>query len=336
MKQLGAGSESDSGTLLQWRTREYDCVQCALDGGDQLDGMEVNVPLGPSASARDVECTFSPKHLTVSVKGHAVLDGDLYAEVKPSESTWSVEGGMLTINLAKRVAGSWPELIVGEKHINPFEHRKHLARVSSELWRYFQGYDCMVRGADQSIVKQTNWYIQDEVGLSVAHSSTPNVCCLPFIYLSAQGQMSPFSILWPIESINSGDVLTRDFCPSWLKDPRQRQGYLQAVFPAPTQPLLDAYLAFTRELGQTAVGATRAALPASPTPLSQARRVFVSEATSEVKQAISAAGFEVAESVKDADIVLDDDIAAHADKVTSQHPLNIVFSSTDKTVLALQ
>ncbi|KAJ2460276.1 hypothetical protein GGF42_000944 [Coemansia sp. RSA 2424] len=336
LQQLGAGSEHSVSKPLQWRTRGYDCAQCALSGGDQLDGMEIIVPLGPGASARDVKCTFSPKHLAVSVRGNEVLDGDLYAEVKPGESTWSVESGMLTITLTKQVADSWPELIVGEKHINPFEHRKHLSRVGSELWRYFQGYDCMVQGADQSIAKQTNWYIQDEVGLSVAHSSDPNVRCLPFLYLGAQGQVSPFSILWPIKSIASGDALTRDFCPSWLKDSCQRQGYLQAVFPAPTQPLLDAYLAFTKDLEQTAASATRAALPASPAPISQARRVFMSDTTPEVKEAVSAAGFEVAASIDEADIVLDNDTAVHADKTTNQHPLNNVFSSTDKTVLALQ
>ncbi|KAJ2745861.1 hypothetical protein GGI20_001807 [Coemansia sp. BCRC 34301] len=336
IRQIGAGDAPDSSKSLQWRTRGYDCTQCALDGGDELDGMEISVTLGPGVSARDVECTFAPKNLAVSVRGNVVIDGDLFATIKPDESTWSVENGMLTITLTKSVAGCWPELVVGENHVNPFEYRKHLARVASELWRYFQGYDCMVQGADQSVVKQTNWYVQDEVGLSVAHSSDPNVRCLPFIYLSAQGQVSPFSILWPIKSIENGDVLTRDFCPSWLRDSRQRQAYLQAIFPAPTQPLLDAYLAFTRELEQTAASATRATLPASPAPPSQARRVFVSEAIPEVKESISAAGFEVVGSTGEADIVLDDDIAARTGKMTSQHPLNSVFGSTDKTVLALQ
>ncbi|KAJ2018103.1 hypothetical protein GGI14_002531 [Coemansia sp. S680] len=338
LQQLGGGEGLDNSRPLQWRTRGYDCAQCALDGGDQLDGMEVSIPLGPGASARDIECTIAPKHLTVSVRGNRVLDGDLHAEVKPDESTWSVENGMLTITLTKRVADSWPELVIGEKHVNPFELRKHLARVGGELWRYFQGYDCMVQGADQSVMKQTNWYIQDEVGLSVAHSSDPNVCCLPFLYLGAQGQVSPFSIIWPIKPISCGDTLTRDFCPSWLKDARQRQGYLQAIFPAPTQPLLDAYLEFAKDLEQTATGATRANLAATPAPVGHAKRVFVSGATLDAKEAISAAGFEAVAVVEEADIVLDDDdtTSAHADKITNRHPLNNVFGSIDKTVLALQ
>ncbi|KAJ2874605.1 hypothetical protein GGH93_002290 [Coemansia aciculifera] len=337
LQQLGGGEGFGNSKALQWRTRGYDCAQCALGGGDQLDGMEVSVPLGPGATARDIECTIAPKHLTVSVRGNRVLDGDLHAEVKPDESTWSVENGMLTITLTKRVADSWPELVIGEKHVNPFELRKHLARVGGELWRYFQGYDCMVQGADQSVMKQTNWYIQDEVGLSVAHSSDPNVCCLPFLYLGAQGQVSPFSIIWPVKPISCGDTLTRDFCPSWLKEARQRQGYLQAIFPAPTQPLLDAYLEFTKDLGQTATSATRANLTVTPAPIGQVTRVFVSEATLDVKEAMSAAGFEAVAVIEEADIVFDDDTAsAHADKSTNQHPLNSVFSSIDKTVLALQ
>ncbi|KAJ2732537.1 hypothetical protein IW152_003744 [Coemansia sp. BCRC 34962] len=337
IQQLGGNEELGGGKSLQWRTRRYDCAQYALDGGDQPDVMEVSVPLGPGSSAHDVKCTFGPKHLTVSVRGNCVVDGELPAEVKVDECTWAVEGGMLTVTLVKRVADTWSELILGEKHTNPFELRKHLTRVSGELWRFFQGYDFMVQGADQSVVKQTNWYIQDEVGLSVAHSNDPNVCCLPFLYLGAQGQMSPFSILWPIKQISSGDALTRDFCPSWLKDPRQRQGYLQAIFPAPTQPLLDAYLEFTKELEQTAARATRANLSTTPAPIAQAKRVFVCEATPQVKEALATAGFEVAATIEEADIVLNDNTAStYADKVTNQHPLNSVFSSTDKTVLALQ
>ncbi|KAJ1824861.1 hypothetical protein LPJ60_000401 [Coemansia sp. RSA 2675] len=336
IQQLG-GSEALGGKSLQWRTRRYDCTQYALDGGDQPDAIEVSVPLGPGSSARDVKCTFGPKHLTVSVRGSCVVDGGLPGEVRVDDCTWAVEDGMLTITLVKCVADTWSELILGEKHVNPFELRKHLTRVSGELWRFFQGYDCMVQGADRSIVKQTNWYIQDEVGLSVAHSSDPNVCCLPFLYLGAQGQMLPFSVMWPIKQISRGGVLTRDFCPSWLKDPRQRQGYLQAVFPAPTQPLLDAYLEFTKELEQTAAKAVRASLPTTPAPVTQSRRVFVSEATPQVKEALAAAGFEVAAAIEEADIVLvDGTTSTYADKITNQHPLNSVFSSADKTVLALQ
>ncbi|KAJ2809838.1 hypothetical protein FBU31_008116, partial [Coemansia sp. 'formosensis'] len=67
------------------------------------------------------------------------------------------------------------------------------------------------------------------------------------------------------------------------------------------------------------------------------KRVFVSEAAPNVKEAMSAAGFEAVTVIEEADIVLDDDAAnTYAGKITNQHPLNSVFSSTDKTVLALQ
>ncbi|KAJ1997750.1 hypothetical protein H4R26_005716 [Coemansia thaxteri] len=241
---------------------------------------------------------------------------------------------MLNVTLTKRVAGYWPHLVAGEQHINPFALQKHLLRVSGELWRYFQGYDCMARGANQSVVKQTNWYIQDEVGLSVGHSDKPNVRCLPFLYLDARGQMTPFSVLWPIRSIALGEELTRDFCPSWLGDAKQRQGYLQSIFKAPTQAALNAYQELQQSLAQTARSATKANLPTTPMPVSPAKRVFVSEATPEIKEAIAAAGFETVESKEEADIVLDD--TACAGKVTNQHPLNSIFGSTEKTVLALQ
>ena len=54
------------------------------------------------------------------------------------------------------------------------------------------------------------WYVMDEAGCALAHSSIPNCRCVPFACCTT-GKF--YSILWPIEDIQSGDVLTRDFCP---------------------------------------------------------------------------------------------------------------------------
>ncbi|KAJ1880501.1 hypothetical protein LPJ66_011483, partial [Kickxella alabastrina] len=224
--------------------------------------------------------------------------------------------------------------LVGETHINPFVHSKHLLRVFSDLWHYFQGYDFLAQNADQSIVKRTNWYIQDEVGLSISHSSDPNVRCLPLLYLGPHGQMTPFSIMWPIKTIREGEALTRDYCPPWLKDANQRQGYLQAIFPEPTQFALDAFERMRESLVETARNAARANLASLPVPKHQIKNVFVQGASPDAEKAIKEAGLVLVESADDADVVFDD--VLHGSKQSNQHPLNSVFFSTENTIIAFQ
>jgi hypothetical protein len=54
------------------------------------------------------------------------------------------------------------------------------------------------------------WYVMDEAGCALAHSSVPNCCCSPFVCCTT-GKV--YSILWPIKDMWSGDMFTRDFCP---------------------------------------------------------------------------------------------------------------------------
>ncbi|KAJ2726123.1 hypothetical protein GGI07_000762 [Coemansia sp. Benny D115] len=338
MSQLG-GSE-EAAKPLEWRTRQYDCAQYSLDAGsDKLDAIDIRVPVGAGVSSKDVKCSFAPRHIVISIGGNAVVEGDLYADISADEATWVVEENMVVVTLVKKTAEYWPEAISGEKQINPFAHRKHVLRVLGDLWKYFQGYDFLAQNADQSIIKRTNWYIQDEVGLSVGHSDTPNVRCLPFLYLNLQGQMTPFSILWPIKSLLKGESLTRDFCPMWLSDKEQRQGYLQAIFPEPTQFALDAYIRLRDSWVQTADRAIRGPLTNLPVPKHKFSRVYVRDASPGVIQALKDAGLESTEAAGDADLVFENvgssDTVGNS-KLSNQHPLNSIFYSYENTIMAFQ
>ncbi|VEN47699.1 unnamed protein product [Callosobruchus maculatus] len=51
-------------------------------------------------------------------------------------------------------------------------------------------------------------YIMDEVGSAVAHSDSPNCRMVPFFYMNDE---ITYSLLFPIESIEEEDFLTRDY-----------------------------------------------------------------------------------------------------------------------------
>ena len=71
-------------------------------------------------------------------------------------------------------------------------------------------------------------YVMDEVGSRIAHSPEPNVRCVPFIH----GQTgAAYSLFWPIQRIESGDVIARDFAEG-IEDPFERAIKLYGRGPA--------------------------------------------------------------------------------------------------------
>ncbi|KAJ2540984.1 hypothetical protein GGF49_004024 [Coemansia sp. RSA 1853] len=332
MQQLEEGGQGDGPT--EWKTRGYECVQYSLDNSAQLDGVDICVAVGAAVHARDVVCNVTTTHLTVTVSGKVAVDGDLHAEVEANETTWAVEAGVLSVSLVKRKAEYWPEVLVGEHRTDPITHAKHVRRVARDTWRYLQGYDYLARSSDQTLAKRTFWYVADAVGLAVAHDDEPNVRCLPLLYVDAQGQMTPLSILWPIRDIAQGTTLVRDVCPAWLTDPQQRQGYLHAIFSGPTQFVLDSHEQLARMWDQTAKNAVRADIATGSTPKLSGRSLFVRDITSDAKAAVAAAGLVLVDAPKDADIVFDD--VPCEGRLTNQHSLNAAVYSTENAITAFQ
>ncbi|KAJ2213950.1 hypothetical protein EV179_003420 [Coemansia sp. RSA 487] len=336
IEQLSGGDGSGDEQVLEWSTRKYSCTQYSLDDGALPDAIDIRIPVPAYVTRSDVKFSVSQKHLSVLVLGNVVIDGDLHANISAEEATWTTDSGVLTITLVKKQPEYWPVAITGEHRISPAAHRKHILHVCNDLWRYFQGYDYVARSLDQqSLVKCTNWYIQDEVGLAIEHSDSPNMRSLPFIYLDKQGQMTPFNVVWPIQPITKGQVLSRDYCPRWLTDPEQRKGYLHAIFKSPTQFLLDAYKTLVEGWANVAKNAKGAVLTKSYVSDAQAKTVYIRDASAEVKNAVESAGLCLADSADTADIVFDSSTEIDG-KPTSKHPLNSVFGSNEITVKALQ
>jgi len=73
------------------------------------------------------------------------------------------------------------------------------------------------------------WYITDEVGLAIRHSSNPNVKMVPFLTIK-DGILMGYSVFWPIRKISVGDLITRDALPVALNNKLHRDIYARAIF----------------------------------------------------------------------------------------------------------
>ncbi|KAJ8656628.1 hypothetical protein O0I10_007705 [Lichtheimia ornata] len=101
-------------------------------------------------------------------------------------------------------------------------------RVCKDMWSYLQTYSYAVLQQDGQPKTQTAWYMNDEVGSALAHSSDPNVVCVPFIFSRGASGMIPYSVMFPIKDIQPGEVMTCDLVPKKLERPLDRAAYLMA------------------------------------------------------------------------------------------------------------
>ena len=79
--------------------------------------------------------------------------------------------------------------------------------VLDEMWKYSQTY-CITSISDNIQSSAPVWYVMDEVGSAIGHSSTPNFACQPF-YLHEK--RLTLNIIWPLKDIEFGEEITRMF-----------------------------------------------------------------------------------------------------------------------------
>ncbi|XP_074481136.1 tubulin--tyrosine ligase-like protein 12 [Sebastes fasciatus] len=77
--------------------------------------------------------------------------------------------------------------------------------VMERMWKYNQTYK-LSEGSPED--KVPVWYIMDEFGSQVQHSDRPSCSMAPFYY--AQGELT-YSVLWPLQDLQEGDEVTRDY-----------------------------------------------------------------------------------------------------------------------------
>ncbi|XP_070785226.1 tubulin--tyrosine ligase-like protein 12 [Enoplosus armatus] len=77
--------------------------------------------------------------------------------------------------------------------------------VMERLWKYNQTYHLSQGSAEEKVPV---WYVMDEFGSQVQHSDQPSCGMAPFFYI--QDQLA-YSVLWPLQDLQGGDEVTRDY-----------------------------------------------------------------------------------------------------------------------------
>jgi len=110
------------------------------------EDLTVSVPLPAGTSSRSVQCEVAGT-LTVTVLGNTLVSGALWG--KTSSSMWTVDGGVLVIELEKTQARFWPCALQGDPEVD-VEALKAKERQDNE-----PAYK-MPPGADQQPTKVTD------------------------------------------------------------------------------------------------------------------------------------------------------------------------------------
>lgn len=100
--------------------------------------------------------------------------------------------------------------------------------IYEKMWSYIQNYSYSILQQDGQPTSQTAWYISDEVGSAICHSSTPNVTVVPFIFSRGATGMIPYSVFFPTKDIEAGEIISRNFLPVDLKNEADQLAYLLA------------------------------------------------------------------------------------------------------------
>ncbi|XP_071134636.1 tubulin--tyrosine ligase-like protein 12 [Mytilus edulis] len=87
------------------------------------------------------------------------------------------------------------------------DNEEIIEEILTEMWKYNQTYSFghLERGSDEAMPL---WYIMDEFGSRIQHSSTPSFRTAPFYYAPLQ---ISFTLLWPVQDLEEGGEVTRNF-----------------------------------------------------------------------------------------------------------------------------
>lgn len=94
--------------------------------------------------------------------------------------------------------------------------------VAENVWKFANTY--AIGGSEFSVEERVPvWYVLDELGSGITHSDSPNFRAVPFINVSDQ---MTYTLLFPIENVEQGDIVTRNFVEGHYPDSLQREAML--------------------------------------------------------------------------------------------------------------
>ncbi|XP_024398923.1 uncharacterized protein [Physcomitrium patens] len=112
----------------------------------QLEEVNIYIPLPERLPTKLLYCTIKPKHLELGVKGNPPylnvrvcndpLTHDLAGAVKTDCSFWTIEDRVMHVTLQKREKGQpWPSAIAGHAPLDPLKTEQEKQRLMLERFQ---------------------------------------------------------------------------------------------------------------------------------------------------------------------------------------------------------
>ncbi|XP_062533602.1 tubulin--tyrosine ligase-like protein 12 [Armigeres subalbatus] len=97
-----------------------------------------------------------------------------------------------------------------------------VSSILNDIWKWCNMYSLNGEGLTVEN-RMPIWYVMDELGSGILHSNTPNCRVVPFIHVTEQ---MTYSLLFPLEDLDEGDQLYRDFVEGVPSDSKERDALL--------------------------------------------------------------------------------------------------------------
>ena len=106
---------------------------CVLEKNREI----VKKHLKPGQPLPKLDIKITPTHLSVGLKNYPpYLSEDLSANVKSSESLWTLEDGEIVITLEKAIKGeTWMSVFKGQEKLNPFQKEEMQKKMLLERFQ---------------------------------------------------------------------------------------------------------------------------------------------------------------------------------------------------------
>lgn len=175
----------------------FQLVQIDYDGGEKM----AYDPLWTVIAIRDIERTDS---------SHIYL----------IDHAWTFKANTVRSNL-RNVPGLL-ERMCNLMQVDAETTEDKIEKVSRLVWKYAHTY--AIGGNDFSVEERVPvWYVLDELGSGITHSNSPNFRAVPFIHIPDQ---MTYTLLFPIENVEEGSPITRNFVEGDYSDPLQKEAML--------------------------------------------------------------------------------------------------------------
>ncbi|XP_026315053.1 tubulin--tyrosine ligase-like protein 12 [Hyposmocoma kahamanoa] len=148
------------------------------------------------------------------------MDNNESSHIYLIDHAWTFKPNSIKNNL-RNVPGLL-ERMSNLMQVNGETVEERIVNVSKNVWRYAHTY--AIGGDDFSVEDRVPvWYVLDELGSAVNHSDSPNFRAVPFIHVPDQ---MTYSLLFPVENVQEGDRITRNYVEGHFPEPRQREAML--------------------------------------------------------------------------------------------------------------